>query len=420
MTVRHLKRGLFVGSLIFVSLIFWVTAIAGAATRVATYSLTQAAEGRGLYAEHCASCHGMNLLGNESGPALSGKAFQDRWASRPAGQLFDLTTTSMPSTNPGGLVARDYSAILAFMLYENGYAASAADLDLKSQLAYSAALGYPSTEEQPPLPIGSALSGTMTEWLHHRGTPQSTNYSPLDLIHEGNVAGLEVAWRWKSDNFGASPWPNYQVTPLMANGVLYATAGARRSVVAIDAMTGETMWMYRLDEGERGNNAPRKGPGRGVAIHRGADRDTIFVISPGYQLIALDALTGQLRADFGKDGILDLKLQLGLELDPVTAPIGASSPPIVVNDVVIVGAAFTFSGAPSSPAALKGKVTAYDVNSGELRWRFNTIPTSEESGFSTWAGDSAEYTGNAGVWAPMSADPTLGYVYLPVEAPTSD
>ena len=420
MTVRHLKRGLFVGSLIFVSLIFWVTAIAGAATRVATYSLTQAAEGRGLYAEHCASCHGMNLLGNESGPALSGKAFQDRWASRPAGQLFDLTTTSMPSTNPGGLVARDYSAILAFMLYENGYAASAADLDLKSQLAYSAALGYPSTGEQPPLPIGSALSGTMTEWLHHRGTPQSTNYSPLDLIHEGNVAGLEVAWRWKSDNFGASPWPNYQVTPLMAKGVLYATAGARRSVVAIDAMTGETMWMYRLDEGERGNNAPRKGPGRGVAIHRGADRDTIFVISPGYQLIALDALTGQLRADFAKDGILDLKLQLGVELDPVTAPIGASSPPIVVNDVVIVGAAFTFSGAPSSPAALKGKVTAYDVNSGELRWRFNTIPTSEESGFSTWAGDSAEYTGNAGVWAPMSADPTLGYVYLPVEAPTSD
>ena len=420
MTARHLKRGLFVGPLIFFSLIFWVTAIAGAATRVATYSLTQAAEGRGLYAEHCASCHGMNLLGNESGPALSGKAFQDRWASRPAGQLFDLTTTSMPSTNPGGLVARDYSAILAFMLYENGYAASAADLDLKSQLAYSAALGHPSTEEQPPLPIGSALSGTMTEWLHHRGTPQSTNYSPLDLIHEGNVAGLEVVWRWKSDNFGASPWPNYQVTPLMANGVLYATAGARRSVVAIDAMTGETMWMYRLDEGERGNNAPRKGPGRGVAIHRGADRDTIFVISPGYQLIALDALTGQLRADFGKDGILDLKLQLGLELDPVTAPIGASSPPIVVNDVVIVGAAFTFSGAPSSPAALKGKVTAYDVNSGELRWRFNTIPTSEESGFSTWAGDSAEYTGNAGVWAPMSADPTLGYVYLPVEAPTSD
>ena len=140
------------------------------------------------------------------------------------------------------------------------------------------------------------------------------------------------------------------------------------------------------------------------------------MISPGYQLIALDALTGQLRADFDGGGIVDLKLQLGEELDLVTAPIGASSPPIVVNDVVIVGAAFTFSGAPESPEALKGKVTAYDVNTGELRWRFNTIPTADESGFASWGGDSAEYTGNAGVWAPMSADPALGYVYLPVEA----
>lgn len=230
----------------------------------------------------------------------------------------------------------------------------------------------------------------MTEWLHHRGTPQSTNYSPLDLIHEGNAADLEVAWRWKTDNFGASSWPNYQVTPLMANGVLYATAGARRAVVAIDAATGETMWMYRLDEGERGSNVPRRGPGRGVALHRSADRDTIFVISPGHQLIALDARTGQTRAEFGVGGIVDLKLQLGVALDPVTAPIGASSPPIVVKDVVIVGAAFTFSGAPETPEALKGKVTAYDVNTGELRWRCNTIPTAEESGFTSWGGDSAE------------------------------
>ena len=63
-------------------------------------------------------------------------------------------------------------------------------------------------------------------------------------------------------------------------------AAARRHAVLL----GVDLWMYRLDEGERGNNAPRKGPGRGVAIHRGADGDTIFVISPGYQLIALDAL----------------------------------------------------------------------------------------------------------------------------------
>ena len=420
MSLRPRDCGLFVGFLVLISSIFWVTTVAAAANSGSSYSLIQAAEGRGLYAEHCASCHGMNLLGNEAGPALSGKAFQDRWAARPVGQLIDVTTSTMPSTNPGGLAARDYTAVLAYMLYQNGFAASGTDLDVQLQTAHNVALGYPSAGEQPPLPSISTVSNTMTEWLHHRGTPDSTNYSSLDLIHKGNVADLEVAWRWRSDNFGASPWANYQVTPLMANGVLFATAGARRAVVAIDATTGETMWMYRLDEGERGNNAPRKGPGRGVALYRSAERDTIFVISPGYELIALDALTGQPRPDFGDGGIVDLKLQLGVALDPVTAPIGASSPPIVVNDVVIVGAAFTFSGAPASPEALKGKVTAYDVNTGQLRWRFNTIPTANESGFASWGGDSAEYTGNAGVWAPMSADPELGYVYLPVEAPTSD
>ena len=128
--------------------------------------MTRAAEGRDVYAQQCASCHGMNLLGNESGPALSGKAFQDRWASRRAGQLFDVTTTSMPSTNPGGLAARDYAAILAYMLYENGYVASTTDLDLSSQVAHSVAIGHPSTGQQPPPPAVSTLSNTMTEWLH--------------------------------------------------------------------------------------------------------------------------------------------------------------------------------------------------------------------------------------------------------------
>ena len=109
----------------------WATPNAGAAHNTTSYSQTQAAEGQVLYAEHCASCHGMNLLGNASGPALSGEAFQDRWASRPVGQLFDVTTTSMPSTNLSGLAALDCAAILGFMLYQNAYVAGATELDLK-------------------------------------------------------------------------------------------------------------------------------------------------------------------------------------------------------------------------------------------------------------------------------------------------
>ena len=385
-----------------------------------SFNLSQAAQGRLVYLEECANCHGVELAGNEAGPALIGASFLARWTERPVGELFDLTTSSMPVSNPGGLPESTYESVLAYLLYSNGYETGATPLALSSPSMRLSALGPPGVLEPSELPSIAERRGVTSEWLHHRGTPFGTNYSPLDLIHPGNATKLEVAWRWKSDNFGSSPWPNYQVTPLMANGVLYATAGSNRSVVAIDAETGETLWMYRLDEGERGRHAPRKGPGRGVAIHRGSDQDTIFVISPGYRLIALDALTGRPRPAFGDSGLVDLKLQLGEPLDPVTAPIGASSPPIVVNDVVIVGAAFAFSGAPASPEALKGKVAAYDVTTGELRWRFNTIPTREESGSETWGGESAQYTGNAGVWAPMSADPELGYVYLPVEAPTSD
>ncbi len=152
MTRCSSDRGRLAAFSVLISSIFCVTPITGVANNEASYSLAQAAEGRGLYAQQCASCHGMNLLGNESGPALSGKAFQDRWAALPVEQLFDVTTTSMPSTNPGGLAPRDYAAILAYMLYENGYAASTNDLNLSSQIAYGVALGYPSTGQQPPLP----------------------------------------------------------------------------------------------------------------------------------------------------------------------------------------------------------------------------------------------------------------------------
>jgi quinoprotein glucose dehydrogenase len=384
-----------------------------------SYTADQAAEGQVVYQNHCASCHGRGLEGSEAAPGLVGARFQEAWRSRDLAAFVEMNLT-MPTSNPGGLRDSMYESVVVFLLSQNGYPAGDAALQLASAVTSKTILE--DLGDRPPFTIASSDSETVpaVEWLHHRGSPHGQNYSALDQIHAGNVADLEVAWRWKSDNFGPSPWPNYQVTPLMANGVLYATAGAQRTVVAIDATTGETLWMHRLDEGARGQAAPRKGPGRGVAFHRGDNEETVFVITPGYQLLALDAQTGRKLPAFGESGVVDLKLHLGVDLDPLTAPIGASSPPIVVGDVVIVGAAFSFSGAPRSPEALKAKITAYDVRSGELRWRFNTIPTSNEIGFDTWGEGSAEYTGNAGVWAPMSADPELGYLYLPVEAPTSD
>jgi quinoprotein glucose dehydrogenase len=134
----------------------------------------------------------------------------------------------------------------------------------------------------------------------------------------------------------------------MVDGVLYITAGNRRTAVAIDAKTGETLWMHRLDEGERLEAAPRKGSGRGVAYGVIDDLARIYYLTPAYRLISLDAKTGLRISDSGDDGIVDLKLDLDQNLDLVNEGIGASSAPILVNGVVVVGAAFGPGGAPDS------------------------------------------------------------------------
>ncbi len=384
------------------------------------YTLSQAASGTVVYKRECALCHGPELEGTEGGPALAGRSFRDMWQDRSLGEFFVLTRQTMPVTKPAGLSVREYADVVAFMLNRNGYATGSRDLISDPNTLSAIAFGEPARSSPMSPDVTATRRGLTVEWLHHRGDAGSMNYSDLDLINEDNVGNLEVAWRWRSDNFGPVAWPNLETTPLMANGVLYATAGFSRTVVAIDAESGETLWMYRIDEGERGENAPRKGPGRGVAFRRDAERETIYVISPGYQLIALNANDGKPLASFGNNGIVDLKANIDQNIDLTTSPIGSSSPPIVVGDVVIVGSALPAGGAPPSKEMPVGNVTGYDAVSGQRLWIFHTIPHPGEPGYETWLENSANYTGNVGVWAPMSADPDLGYVYLPLEAPTGD
>jgi len=361
-----------------------------------TYTSAQVEAGERVYELECALCHGSFLEGTEARTALGGSSFVERWTGLSIEALDTITRTTMPSDGPGSLSSASYTNVLAYILSRNDLIRVEADMG----------------QTAPKQP--------MVEWLHHRGDPGSQNYSPLAQIDRTNVADLEIAWRWRADNFGPARHPNLQVTPLMVNGVLYATAGSRRTAVAIDAQTGETLWMHRIDEGQRGDNAPRKGPGRGVAYWSDGDEAHVYVLTPGYQLVALDAESGNPVSSFGDAGIVDLKLAIDQDLDPVEARIGASSPPIVVGDVVIVNAAFPSGAAPPSKEMPVGNISAFDVRSGERRWIFHTIPRPGEFGDDTWEGDSSSYTGNAGVWAPMSADPELGYIYLPVEAATGD
>jgi quinoprotein glucose dehydrogenase len=257
------------------------------------------------------------------------------------------------------------------------------------------------------------------EWRYYGGDAGNSKYSPLDQINAKNVKELEIVWRWKADNFGPTPDYNWEVTPLMIGGVLYFTAGSRRDVVAVDAATGETRWMYRLDEGERGDRAPRK-QNRGLAYWTdGKDDARLLLITPGYQLVALDAKTGRPIPTFGKDGIVELTE--GLDRDVVKpGQIGSSSPAIVVRDVVVVGAAMIAGTAPPSKTHVPGYIRGFDVRTGKKVWTFKTIAQPGEAGHETWEGDSWKYTGNTAAWAPLAADLDLGYVYVPVETPTGD
>ena len=277
-----------------------------------------------------------------------------------------------------------------------------------------------STVTTPAMAQSGGRQSPAGEWRSYGADLASTRYSPLDQINAGNFKNLEVAWRFKTDNLGPRPEFNLQSTPLVANGVLYTTAGTRRAVVALDAATGEMKWVFSLDEGKRGEAAPRRLSGRGLSYWTDGREERIIYVTPGYQMIALNVATGRPVPTFGKAGIVDLKLEDDQLMDPVTGEIGLHAAPIVVNDVVVIGAAHLPGGAPKSRRNEKGYVRGYDARTGKRLWIFHTIPQPGEAGNETWLKDSWAYTGNTGNWGQMSADADLGYVYLATEMPTGD
>ena len=270
-------------------------------------------------------------------------------------------------------------------------------------------------------PLAAQEEGTQNgEWPSYGGDLAHTRYSPLDQINGDNFNELEVAWTFRTDNFGPTPEFRLQSTPLMVNGVLYTTAGTRRAVVALDAASGEILWFHRYDEGERGAEAPRRLSGRGLTYLDDGGDGKIFYVTPGYHLIGLNAVTGARLSDFGTNGIVDLKTELDQDIDLVTGEIGLHSAPVAVGNTIVVGAAHLPGGSPKSMRNTKGYIRGYDGTTGARKWIFHTIPQGDEYGNDTWEGDSWRYTGNTGVWGQMTIDPELGMAYLPVEMPTND
>jgi quinoprotein glucose dehydrogenase len=280
-----------------------------------------------------------------------------------------------------------------------------------------------------PLGFGDAPFQPSTkkgEWPTYGGDLANTRYSPLDQINAGNFSKLQLAWSFKTDHFGPRPEFKLEGTPLMVGGTLYATAGTRRSVIALDAVTGELLWVHGEREGARADGAPRLLSGRGLAYWTDGKEERILYITLGFRLVALDAKTGTRVSTFGRDGIVDLKeaavIGAGDPIDPVTGEIGLNATPMVAGDVVVIGGAFSEQSGtvPKTHRNTKGLVQACDARSGKRLWIFRTIPAPGEYGSETWERDSVFVNGNNGVWTQISADEELGMAYLPVETPTSD
>ncbi len=258
-------------------------------------------------------------------------------------------------------------------------------------------------------------------WRSYGATQASTKYSPLNQITKQNVESLRIAWRWESLdqpilNADAQLWTwKYEATPLMVDGVLY-TSTSLSQVAAIDALTGETIWGHNPNSYRLGSPPNNGFLHRGVAYWENGNDRRIFIGTGDAYLIALNADTGEPISTFGDNGRVNLVV--GMRRNASRLEYGVSSPPVVCRDVVIIGSSIW--DYPFARVMAPGDVRGFDPVTGALKWIFESIPQGEDFGSDTWEDDSWQRFGNTNVWAPMSCDEELGYVYLPFGTPTND
>jgi quinoprotein glucose dehydrogenase len=286
------------------------------------------------------------------------------------------------------------------------------------------------------------------EWRYQSADAWGTRYSAANMINASNFNDLEVAWTWRADNFGPVEELQFKATPQYYDGGLYTVAGHRRTVVSIDPATGETLWTYREPQTQRWERSMRQNYGKGVAIAEVDGETRIFFTSPAYFLTALDAETGRPVEGFGapvgiegfsETGVVDMLPPLladwgpwldytqgGGTYDPdygIPRELGyitTSSPPIVVNGIVVVGNSAEQGYNQTRIENVPGDILAFDAESGDFLWKFHIIPRPGEFGHETWENDAWQWTGDISSWAPMSADYERGIVYIPTNPPTID
>lgn len=294
---------------------------------------------------------------------------------------------------------------------------------------------------------GQGMPGTENgEWRYLGGDSGNTRYSPLNQINASNFSELEQAWIWRSDNFGPNLDYFSRSTPVYVDGMLYTVATPRRQVIAMDPATGENIWTFREPPTIRHQRSPRQAYGKGVAYAEVDGRGVVYITTPGFFLWALDAKTGRPLENWGEPvplegfeqtGAIDLIPKLvedwgpwqdyvvaGGSYDPdygIPRELGmvtASAPPIIVNGVVVVLVGHQPSYGQTRIENVPGDIMGFDAATGEFLWKFHSIPRPGEVGHETWENDAWRFSGDISTWAPASADPELGLVYMVTNAST--
>jgi len=258
------------------------------------------------------------------------------------------------------------------------------------------------------------------EWPYYGGDQGQTKYSPLAQIDASNVNELEVAWTWESADAmlgdATTQQPGaFKATPIMVDGTLYVSTGMQQ-MAAVDPATGTTLWVHDPQAYALGRPTNSGWQHRGVSYWTDGEDARIVILTGTLQLVAVNAKTGATYETFGNGGWVDLTQGLAEEVP--RRYVGNNAPVAIVGDTIVTGS--TIFDRPTGPEMPAGHVRGFDVRTGEQKWVFHTIPQEGAFGNETWEEGSWKYSGGVNVWAPMTVDPELGYVYLPVSTPTND
>lgn len=363
---------------------------------VSTYTQAQASAGSTVYENQCASCHGRALAGTTTAPPLSGGNFLDRWGDRPVNELHGEIRETMPPGGGTGIDEQGYLDVTAYILQRNGVAMSDAPLDTDSSFAVAAhvvedgALFPESATDEDTEGQGLTVAGTIEpfepipdehlvrppeeDWLMFRGNPQAWSHSRLDQIDRRNVDELQLEWVWNMHEGDSEP------APLVRDGIMYLI-NPGNIVQALDARNGELIWEHATgpDTGEDMRN---------IALYR----DKVIQATTDARLVALNAQTGE--------PVWEVQIA-----DPELG-FANSSGPLIADGKVIVGLAGCARYIEEDCF-----ISAWDAETGEPEWRFNTIAKAGEPGGDTWGGLDDIFRAGGETWITGSYDPELGITY---------